>query len=305
MSVFGIADADIANQAIDYLGHTVVIGDLQEGTRESQIMLRHYTPSIQEMLRSAHWNFARRQAKLTLLQDASGNTAGAGTGTPGQGLWVYEYAWPIDCLKARYVPVTGSYSSPVPTGNITSGSTVPQTTLPSAWPMARTIPAPFQVTVDEVPNFIGAITNWNQLPDLSNAQGQALTRQMVILTNQQNASLVYTAMISEPNIWDPLFRQAVVSLLAAKTAMAILGPKDPKLALAMRGQAIASARSALDAARVADGNEGPTNVNRDAQWITGRSSGGWGAWGWGGGYAGPGSLWGGWESCPFPDGSAY
>jgi hypothetical protein len=309
MSSFGIAHADIANQALDSIGWINEIGDLQDGSREARVILRNYAPTVEEISRAAHWNFCRRQAQLTLLQDATQQSLPpVGTGTPGMGLWIYEYAWPIDCLKARYVPVTGSINSPVPTGNIqTQPPNVPPTTLPSPWPVARTIPAPFLVSQDLVPTLSGAITNWNQLPDLEGVQGAAYTQQTVILTNQQNASMVYTSLVDQPSVWDPLFRQAVIQVLAAKCATPLWMRKEPKLAIPMRDQCIASAKKALDAARVADGNESPANTNHEAAWIRGRMSGGRGGYGSGNGsgYDGPGYLFSGWEASPFPDGSAY
>ena len=305
MSQFGVEHTQIVNQALDMIGSPDILGDLEDGSAASRIALRNYAPTIEEILRAAHWNFARRQAPLTLLQDATGNTTGVGTGTPGMGLWVYEYAWPVDCLKARYVPVTGAINPPTPPGNIAVPATA-QTTLPSPWPVARVIPAPFQISQDLVPNVTGAITDWAHYPDLSGVQGQALNQQTVILTNQQNATLVYTALIQQPTLWDALFRQAVVQAMGAKLALPVWARKDMKFGLAMRAQCIAAAKSALDQARVADGNEGPANTNHEAQWIRGRMSGGgwYGGGGWGG-YSGPGYLWSGWSDCPFPDGSCY
>ena len=220
MSHFGVQHADIANQALDSIGWSNEIGDLQDGSREARILLRNYAPTVEEISRAAHWNFNRRQAQLVLLQDATQQSQPpVGTGTPGMGLWIYEYAWPIDCLKARYVPVTGSINSPVPTGNIqVQPPNVAPTTLPSPWPVARTIPAPFLVSQDLVPTVVGAISNWDQLPDLEGVQGAAYNQQTVILTNQQNASMVYTSLVDQPSVWDPLFRQAVIQVLAAKVA---------------------------------------------------------------------------------------
>lgn len=303
---FGVRPESICNQALVSIGHPRRIGSLREGSDEAEVMLEVYAPSLEEISRGAHWNFSRKQQKLTLLQDATlSSQPPVGTGTPGMGLWLYEYAWPIDCLKARYVPLSGVINPPIPPGNIVPpDNRAPATTLPQPFPYAQTIPAPFQVSLDEVPNLTGAITNWNQLPDLDNAQGQAFNRQVVILTNQIAASLVYTSRVESPNIWDPLFRQAMVGMLAAKVVLFLI--KDPKLAQARQQQAIKSAKSALEMARVSDGNEGPSNTDHIPDWIQARRSGGFS------GNAGNNGLgWGmagtfyGWESTPFPDGTAY
>jgi hypothetical protein len=304
----GYRPENIANMALVQLGTRKRVGSLREGSVEANAFLEVYATSLEEISRGAPWNFSRKQQPLKLLQDASGNSAApVGTGTPGMGLWLYEYAWPIDCLKARYVPYSGTLNPPIPPGNILPpDSSEPPTTVPNQFPWARTIPAPFQVTTDMIPVLTGAITNWNQLPDLDNAQGQSFNQQTVILTNQQSASIVYTARIESPNLWDPLFRQAMASMLAAKVALTVID--DRKLALAQQATAIKIAKDALEMARVADGNEMMTSNDHIPDWIRARRSGGYGSYGGQGGWGfggGLGNYYFGWESTPFPDGTAY
>lgn len=303
----GIVPSNIVNQALISIGYSRRIGSMRDGSKAAEAMLEVYAPSLEEISRGAPWNFARRQAAMTLLQDASQSSAApVGTGTPGMGLWIFEYAWPMDCLKARYVPFSGNINPPVPSGNLVppNANSAP-TTLPSPFPYARTIPAPFQVTLDEVPILKGAINNWNQLPDLDNAQGQSYSKQTVILTNQMSASLVYTSRVDSPNLWDPMFRQAMVALLAAKTVLYL--EEDKKLAQVKQANAIKIAKSALEMARVSDGNEGLTNTSHIPDWIRARRSGGFAgnAGGNGLGFGGAGEWYQGWESTPFPDGTAY
>lgn len=303
----GIVPANIVNQALISFGYSRRIGNMREGSKAAEAMLEVYAPTLEEISRGAPWNCLRKQAAMTLLQDATqGSAAPVGTGTPGMGLWLFEYAWPIDCMKARYVPYTGNINPAVPVGNITPpDSAAPTTTLPAPFPYARTIPAPFQVTLDMVPNVKGAITNWNQLPDLDNAQGQAYNQQTVILTNQMSASLVYTARVESPNLWDVSLRQAIVAMLAAKTVLYL--EEDKKLAQVKQANAIKIAKDALMRARVDDGNEGLTNTSHIPDWIRARRSGGYaGNAGFNGLGGGAGDSWyQGWESTPFPDGTAY
>src|ERR1700722_10896555 len=97
--------ADICNRAIDSIGVNGWIGDIEEGTETAQAMLRVYAPALRQLLRKCHWNFARRQTDLNLLQDATGQTTQyqqqnnlpvtVGTGTVGMRPWIYEYSWPI------------------------------------------------------------------------------------------------------------------------------------------------------------------------------------------------------------------
>lgn len=292
---------DVCNRALDYLGISNVIGDLQEGTTESRVMVRHYMPTLKQMLRGAHWQFARKQANLTLLQDQTMNSPPpVGTGTPGMGPWVFEYAYPIDCMQARTVPFNNFPIVGGPAGNISLPNTAVSTANP-ALPYARTIPAPFMVSNDAIPNLIGGITNWNQLPDFENAQGQGLTSQTVILTNVPQAQLIYTARIDEINQWDSLFENAMAAMLAAKGALSIIS--DKKLALEVRKEAILVAKASLEQARVADGNEVPSSTDHTPDWMRIRNTHSyWGNWsGWGG----PGILWGAWTAVGFPDGSTF
>lgn len=285
---------DLCNRALDILGVSNMIGDLQEGTTEAKVAVRNYVPVMQEVFRAVHWNCLRRRATLTLLQDASGQSAApVGTGTVNMGGWVYEYAWPSDCMKARYVPMNYIAPGSIPAIPLTSNNSL----LPNYY--VPVSPAPFLVGNDAIPNLTGAITNWNQLPDLNNAQGQGLYSQVVILTNVPQAQLVYTARITEPNEWDPLLQQAIAAVLASRMAMGVI--QDKKLAIAMQNQAINIARGTLSDARMSNGNESVDGVDRVPDWISARGRGGYGNLG----YAGPGVLWGAWDSIAFADGSSF
>lgn len=285
---------DLANRALDLLGSHATIGDLQEGTTEARAMLRAYVPAMQELLRGVHWNFARKQAPMTLLQDASGLQSNAfiGTGTPGMGQFLYEYDYPIDCMQARFLPLNWVTPSSTPTP--------PLTTAGNAFPnwFNPVTPAPFLITNDAIPGLIGGITNWNQLPDFGNAQGHGIKSRVVVLTNVKDAQLVYTARIDEPNVWDPSFQQALAALLASRTATAII--KDPKEAMAKQNAAIGIAKSTIADARQSNGNEGQSSVNREASWITARGAG---SVGWT--FNGPGVLFNNWAAVSFADGSVY
>jgi hypothetical protein len=62
------------------------------------------------VLQAARWNFARAQVVLSLLKDASATPPDS---TPSP--WIYEYAFPADCIQARYImPSFSSAPSSVP-----------------------------------------------------------------------------------------------------------------------------------------------------------------------------------------------
>jgi hypothetical protein len=304
--------ADIANQALDSLGHPMEkrIGDLQEGTVEAQVVLRNYGTALRQISRSAHWNCLRRRLSMTLLNDATGNTtrqqqqAGGpvtvGPGTVGMRPWVYEYAWPVDCVKARFVPATQIGGPGPPAGNIA----LPPNPLMSGLNQGffpRQVPSRFVVSNDVIPTLIGYPAAWNQIPDTSQTLGQGLSSQTVILSNQICADLVYTALITYPDQWDPLFRQAFVALLASQIVMGVT--QDRKLALSLRQEQISVCKMALEQARISDGNEGFFSVDHQPDWLRIRNTGAWNGSGWG--WDGLGVLGYGWDSCGFADGSAY
>lgn len=294
--------ADLMNQALDALGSEVVIGDPEEGSREAQVLLRAYEQCLRQLLRAAHWAFARRQAPLALLADATGATADVGTQVVDPE-FLYEYEYPTDCLKLRFIPWNSNTpSTPVPAGNIQpQNAGQPITSAPIGIPSAgrRLHPARWLETVD--PNYPAQPgTNWYE------TQGVSPQGRVVICTNVKNACAVYTGLILYPSIWDALFREALVCYLASQCALAIL--KDKKFALTIRAQLILAVKEKLVQARLTDGNEGTYSSDIKVDWIeTRRTAAGSGyGWGlpWGGigagynGFCGPSSL-------SFADGSAY
>lgn len=300
---------DISNRALDLLG-APWIADIQDGSKQSTVALRHYGPALRQLLRSAHWNFSRRRASLTLLQDSTGQTtrqqqlAGGpitvGTGTENMPPWAYEYRWPIDCVKARFVPMTLQTNPNPPPGNISLPSNPLMSGL-NQQPFHRQIPTRFVVGTDLIPNLIGTPETWDQIPDTSQTMGQGLVSQTVILTNQPNAHLVYTSLITYPDQWDPLFTQAFVALLGSYFAMPLV--PDRKEAVRVRADMIGIVKAALQQARISDGDEGFFSSDLRVDWLRIRNSGSWA--GSGAGWDGGGTLFGGWEQCGFGDGSAY
>jgi hypothetical protein len=299
---------DLANRCLDLLGCPNTIGDLQDGSKESQVLLRHYGAVLRQISRGANWNCLRKKAELILLNDATGQTtqqqinAGypvtVGTGTVGMKPWVYEYRWPPDCLKVRFVPRDNSgVSTAIPPGNLAIPAT-PLYTGQANVQFAREVPTRFLVTNDVVPNLVGAPTDWGQIPDTSQTLGQGLTSQTVILTNHPCATAVYTALITYPDQWDPLFQEAFVAMLATRVALPLV--PDRKMAIAIRDDQIKIAKAALDQARISDGNEAWTSLDHRPDWLSIRDTGGgrWGGFGRGN-EGGLGILNGGWDAVSF------
>jgi hypothetical protein len=305
----------ISNQVLDEIGHPTDrrIGDLEDGSAESKVLLRHYGPALRQISRAAHWNCLRHRATMKLLQDSTGNTTNqqqsegvpitVGRGTIGMRPWTYEYAWPTDCVKARFVPMSLRFTGTgVPPGNIALPSNPLMSGL-NQGPYHWQRPARFVVSNDDVPNLQGAITDWSQLPDTATTLGQGLTSQTVILTNQPCAELVYTRLITYPDQWDPLFRQAFVAYLGSQVVMALT--PDRKLGVSIREEQIKVCKQCLDFARISDGDEGWFSVDHVPDWLRTRNSGPFGSrWSAGGGDE-MGVLNYGYDSIAFSDGSAY
>jgi hypothetical protein len=293
---------DLANRALDAAGVDKTIGDLEEGTREAQILLRAYGECLRQLLRGANWSFARKTAPLTLLADATGQTPGVGNKVVVP--WLYEFSYPTDCMKVRFVPWNGpGLTPPVPPTNIQ----IPQTPLytgenPSPQTGQRLVPARFTVATDfNYPPPPGQI-DWE-------VQGVSPEGRTVVLANVKQALCVYTALMVYPSVWDPLFREAMVAYLASQTCLAL--HKDKKLALQIRPALIMNVKEKLAAARAVDGNEGWYSTDIPVDWMQARRSGGYGYSGgfgggsWGAGFGELGVLGYGWDSVGFSDGSAY
>jgi hypothetical protein len=300
---------DIGNRALRAIGVNRQIGWIYEGSAESRALLEVYGQTLRQLLRAAHWSFARRRSQnLTLLGDSTlGNPDVSSYVDPP---WRYAYAWPVDCVRPRWLPWSGI----TPANLAASPGNIPLPGNPAAvlvpnlntfsgdlYPYDR--PARFLLSSsDQYPIAVG-----QQAPTAlpPSAEGAGPINRRIILTNVQNAQLVYTYLALDVGIWDELFSQAFVATLASRVCLPLKG--DP----GERDKQIAIAKMAVGEARVASAQETgfPQSTDREASWTrfrrTGRGRwGSWGEWGWGEG-VGPGYSYCGWESIGWSDGSVY
>jgi hypothetical protein len=210
----------ICNLALQELGARSTITSLDENSTESIALNNQYDQALDSTLTGIRWNFARAQAPLTLIADATQNQT---VPTP----WLYEYAYPSDCVQARYImPVF--YNVP---GNTSGGATTP--------------------------TFTGPPIPWLVSSDFDNNQN----RITVILTNQPQAILVYTARVSNPNNFSADFVSAFSKVLASRICLQLTGDKTLKQVL------IKDANQALIEAQVSNGNEGLTIIDSIPDWM--------------------------------------
>lgn len=274
--------SSVVNEALDAIAWPEVLGDIEDGSHQAQVALRKYQNCLKEILRCATWDFARKEAPLLLLADATNNTENVGTSVPRG--WIYEYAYPNDCIRMRFIPA--DYQNPatqVPADNVS----IAQTPLVSGGntliPVRQVIPTRFLIATD--PNNLPSMNPipWDQ-PGISPAG------RTVILSNVKNAVGVYTSLMLYPSLWDPLFRAAVVAYLASEIAMPLWSKTDRKFGMICRNQQLDIVRAKVTQARLIDGNEvGLETTDIRVDWMDRRRSGGpgfmgqWGMNGWGDG----------------------
>lgn len=230
----------VCNLALSETGQRITVSSIYppDGTAASLTLGLIYEPKTQALLRAANWDFARKQVVLTQLKAAVIN--GEVSADPPPQPFLYEYAWPPDCLKARFIM---QIAPTQPAG--TPLTTAPNMIIPGFVPSTR---VPFVVSSDV------------------DANGNAIK---VILTNMPNAQLVYTADLSQfPDMWDDLFLTAETAMLAMYLTNALARDKDQ---FATQGQIV---KGAVETARAANGNEALQTADLAVDWIRVRSVGG-------------------------------
>lgn len=251
--------SDVVNRALDYLG-VEAIGDMEEGTTQARAAIRHYSPSVRDLLRAAPWNFARKTYALDLMWSVDPNDAPYFGPVPEN--FYYQYAYPQDAVRIRFIEAgpaqaNGISGAPGTGGEITlSGDVIGSAGVLAVPPMTGLQINPFAIRQHPAP-YVVAYAN-----ELA-----------VILCNVKNAQAIYTAAVFNPATWDALFMSALVALLAGRLALAVVA--DKKLAFQLRAAASAETVGALNQARVADANEGVHSQDHLPDWLRIRGIQGW------------------------------
>lgn len=218
----------IYNIALGKVGTRTTVSATTEGSNEANSCNVYYESVRDAMLRGAPWNFARSQILLTQLKSAQDPA----NSPPAP--WGYEYAYPNDCIRARFIlpqipPSLGLDGVPLDS----SGAQV----LPQ---LIMGPPVKFSLGVD------------------ADASGNDIR---VILTNQYQAQLVYTKKIVDPNLYDPEYIEALGTALAAAVCRNVTG--DRVLAADLRQEAL----NLLNEARATNGSEGLEVLNPTPDWM--------------------------------------
>lgn len=173
---------DVVNAALVRIGKDS-IGNLYDGSREAQLALAIYGQTRDEQLRLFDWGFAERSVSLAVLKTAPvGGYIPPKVWTPAYPPpnWIYEYAYPSDCLKVRALMRTAFII-----------------------PVFNPSPVIFEIAND-------------------NAMAPPAK---VILCNIGSAQLVYTGRITDPNLWEADFTEALIAALARRLTPGLGDPK--------------------------------------------------------------------------------
>lgn len=249
--VGNVSVLQICNLALLSIGSRSQISSLNENSTQSNACNTYYSFIYNILARTAWWNCFRKQATLSLLAAAQGTPENVnGTTLPlPPSPWLYSYAEPSDCLKARMIVPT------LPPQGDGQALTTFNNAAPTWLPNQGQIPFAVAYSTDSNGNPIN-----------------------VILTNQSQAQLMYCVNQPNPIGWDSMFTQAMVASLAAYLVPAL------SLNLPLMQMQIKNAEVIIMNARTADANEGSNSQNREADWIRARNgSGTWmnGCYGYG------------------------
>ena len=357
------AEVDIVNRALQAAGTrtNVTSSELTAAfagsptsneAREASLILRPFRDQLNRM---APWQCVTRFNNLIYITSVptTPENSGAGPplwvpGTPGPP-WTYEYQYPVDCLKARFIiPQYTSQAGGVqifPPGTSTGAAqvgwtgpalkftistdqffgvtaaaptvggtgyaigdfitlsqpsfTFTQQGQPFVMPVGA--PAVLQVATIGGGGAVTAVTIVNQIQGESTAIGgsyfstsgalgtQGSTTgsgtgasftltfspqgpQRVVLCNQQQAILCYNTQVIDPNVMDPSFQEAWISILASRLALQLSGDK------ALANMKIAETNTLIVEARKNDGNEEITVNDVTPDFL--RVRGNWGGPNW-------------------------
>lgn len=201
-----------------------------DGSTEADVASIMYRPKIEALSRAAHWNCLRKQESLALLKASV--IDGEASDNPPPRPWQYEYAYPVDCIKARFI-------LPFWNNNYTG---TPFTTAPNiSTVLLQGPPVKFAVATDR------------------DAEGNTVR---VILTNMPQAIMVYTAdFINSPDLWDPHFLAAATATLGVWFINALNRSRG------LLQDQVSIATNIIAQARISDGNEGLTSADHIPDWL--------------------------------------
>jgi hypothetical protein len=219
---------EICNLALSQAGAGGPIASLTEASNEAIECNLHYETCRDTVLRLHPWGWAQRRQALADL------------GTPPSG-WAYRYQYPSDCLTLHAVRA-GSY-----------------TATPDSWPAGWPL-------YDGWPLVGWPVLNSTVIypPQPYEVGGDETGTARVILTNAPEATATFTAKITLPALFDPLFTDALVMLLASRITPRLTAKYDVQKMLYQLYLATVRGAAARDA------NEAQSVPTPDPDWMRAR-----------------------------------
>lgn len=223
------SEVDIVNLALSMLGDDATVSSIDppEGSAQAAHAARFYPIARNAILEMHAWGFATKRAALALLS----------TTPPSQ--WQYVYAMPINMLNILAV------TSDTAQDDYSTGFPPPYT--------------PFQESNNNIGQ--GAYTPQPYVVESLSDGSQ------VIYTNQQNAVMRYTVLVTDVTKFTPLFVHALSVTLASHLAGPVLKGETGR---AERKALMTEAMQILASAKVSDANQRRTDVSHITPWQAGR-----------------------------------
>ena len=224
------SEVDIANLALAHLGDTATVSSLNppEGSAQAEHCARFYPIVRNSLLERYQWGFATKRILLAQLPLDAANTE-----------WQYSYAAPSDLLN-----VISILASDASDDNNASSSVSTAYDWANFRDSSRLGYAPQQFACEV------------------NADGVN-----VIYTNQANAMLRYTALISDSSKFSPLFVDCLGWLLAAYIAGPLI---KGDVGAAMGKECMSAFQRVYSLAIVSDSNQRKVNPVHVVGWINNR-----------------------------------
>ncbi len=201
-AVAALADVDIANMGLSYLGISTQLQALTDQSEQAKACAFWYPKCLAELLQMAPWSFAYTNIVLASdpsLAGASG-TIGGTYAFPG---WPYAYVYPNDCLQAIAVTTyAGQRLGPAFWSNWW-------------WPISG-----MTYAIPKIPYKI--------------VQSQAFPNQQMILCDLPSSAtspvyLFYIQNVTNTALFTPLFIQALASDIGWKVGMALRSANPQKV----------------------------------------------------------------------------
>lgn len=106
---------DVINATLVRIGQKHRIGSIYDGSDNAKVCLDTYAQTRDQLLRTQDWGFAYRSVDLELLKQApAGGYVPPNTWTPDfpPQPWLFEFAYPDDCLRVKAIQQTQIFSGP-------------------------------------------------------------------------------------------------------------------------------------------------------------------------------------------------